>query len=215
MKFPGAPYGLKMACGENPKRVYGQQGPAPSHAHGQRRRLSRRLHRRQRVPKNRASRRRRRSAGGSGTASGQRRRAGKRDLKLDTLAGVLNGEILRAASTATAPTRWRMMLDLAKEFGFKIAAFHHGVEAYKIADLLGRRRHLRRAVGRLVGLQDGSLRRHPGEHRRWSTAPARLRDRAFRSDEGIQRLNQEAAKVLADARPRRASRSHRSARSAG
>jgi imidazolonepropionase-like amidohydrolase len=23
MKFPGAPYGLKMACGENPKRVYG------------------------------------------------------------------------------------------------------------------------------------------------------------------------------------------------
>src|SRR3546814_17314252 len=28
------------------------------------------------------------------------------------------------------------MIDLSKEFGFKIAAFHHGVEAYKIADLL-------------------------------------------------------------------------------
>ena len=28
------------------------------------------------------------------------------------------------------------MLDLAKEFGFKIAAFHHGVEAYKLADRL-------------------------------------------------------------------------------
>jgi hypothetical protein len=26
MKFPGAPWGLKMACGENPKRVYGQKG---------------------------------------------------------------------------------------------------------------------------------------------------------------------------------------------
>src|SRR5881409_859120 len=26
MKFPGAPYGLKMACGENPKRVYGSRG---------------------------------------------------------------------------------------------------------------------------------------------------------------------------------------------
>src|SRR6187549_1101015 len=26
MKFPGALYGLKMACGENPKRVYGQRG---------------------------------------------------------------------------------------------------------------------------------------------------------------------------------------------
>src|SRR5437870_11290771 len=26
MKFPGAHYGLKMACGENPKRVYGRRG---------------------------------------------------------------------------------------------------------------------------------------------------------------------------------------------
>jgi imidazolonepropionase-like amidohydrolase len=30
MKFPGAPHGLKMACGENPKRVYGGKGRAPS-----------------------------------------------------------------------------------------------------------------------------------------------------------------------------------------
>ena len=29
MKFPGAPYGLKMACGENPKRVYGTRNTAP------------------------------------------------------------------------------------------------------------------------------------------------------------------------------------------
>src|SRR5690606_29359652 len=26
MKFPGAPWGMKMACGENPKRVYGGKG---------------------------------------------------------------------------------------------------------------------------------------------------------------------------------------------
>jgi imidazolonepropionase-like amidohydrolase len=30
MKFPGAPYGFKMACGENPKRVYGAKGREPS-----------------------------------------------------------------------------------------------------------------------------------------------------------------------------------------
>ena len=30
MKFPGAVYGLKMACGENPKRVYGEKHQAPS-----------------------------------------------------------------------------------------------------------------------------------------------------------------------------------------
>src|SRR5438552_4481291 len=28
MKFPGAKYGLKMACGENPKRVYEKSGPS-------------------------------------------------------------------------------------------------------------------------------------------------------------------------------------------
>ena len=30
MKFPEAPYGLKMACGENPKRVYGSRKVLPS-----------------------------------------------------------------------------------------------------------------------------------------------------------------------------------------
>jgi imidazolonepropionase-like amidohydrolase len=30
MKFPDAPYGLKMACGENPKRVYGSKGRSPA-----------------------------------------------------------------------------------------------------------------------------------------------------------------------------------------
>ena len=28
------------------------------------------------------------------------------------------------------------MLDVAQEFGFRISAFHHGVEAYKLADRL-------------------------------------------------------------------------------
>ena len=30
MKFPDAPHSLKMACGENPKRVYGNRGQTPS-----------------------------------------------------------------------------------------------------------------------------------------------------------------------------------------
>ena len=30
MKFPNAPHSLKMACGENPKRVYGNRNQAPS-----------------------------------------------------------------------------------------------------------------------------------------------------------------------------------------
>ena len=30
MKFPGAPHSLKMACGENPKRVYGSRRQSPA-----------------------------------------------------------------------------------------------------------------------------------------------------------------------------------------
>ena len=57
----------------------------------------------------------------------------KRDLQLDTLSDVLKDEILvhihcyRAEEVA-------LMIDVAKEFNYKITAFHHGVEAYKIAD---------------------------------------------------------------------------------
>ena len=183
MKFPGAPWGLKMACGENPKRVYGQKG-GPSHAHGQRRRLPRGLHRRQRVHhQERPQEPEAEEAPLVGLANGngadsEKDTGGKRDLKLDTLAGAINGDIqvhihcYRADEMAT-------MLDLAKEFGFKVAAFHHGVEAYKIADRLAAGRRVRRAVGRLVGLQDGSLRRHPGEHRAGRPPGQRLRDRAF------------------------------------
>ena len=32
-----------------------------------------------------------------------------------------------------------MMIDVAKEFNYKITAFHHAVEAYKIADLISRK----------------------------------------------------------------------------
>ena len=58
-----------------------------------------------------------------------------RDLELETLAGVLRDEILvhnhcyRADEMAT-------MIEIAKEFNYKITAFHHAVEAYKVADLL-------------------------------------------------------------------------------
>ncbi len=72
------------------------------------------------------------------TRTRRRRTPPKRDLQLETLAGVMRGDILvhihcyRADEMAT-------MLDIADEFGFRIAAFHHGVEAYKVADRLAER----------------------------------------------------------------------------
>jgi imidazolonepropionase-like amidohydrolase len=59
----------------------------------------------------------------------------ERNLQLETLAGVLEGEILvhnhcyRGDEMAT-------MINIAREFGYKITSFHHAVEAYKVRDLL-------------------------------------------------------------------------------
>ena len=80
----------------------------------------------------------------------------ERDLAMDTLKGVLDGKIL-VHNHCYRADEMAIMIDMAKEFGYKITAFHHAVEAYKIADLLARERHLRGDVGRLVRLQDGKL----------------------------------------------------------
>ena len=129
MKFPDAPHSLKMACGENPKRVYGNRGQAPStrmgNAAGYRKSwIQAEGYLRKLVEYQEKS-----------DDAKELENAPRRDLEMETLAGVLKGEILvhnhcyRAEEMAT-------MIDIAKEFNYKITAFHHGVEAYKIADLL-------------------------------------------------------------------------------
>ncbi|MEG0184353.1 MAG: amidohydrolase, partial [Stenotrophomonas sp.] len=132
MKFPGAPWGLKMACGENPKRVYGGgKGVAPGtrmgNVAGYRAAF---IDASEYIAKNAPKKQQKKrwfSGSDKGDSAGDT--GGKRDLKLDTLAGAIQGDIrvhihcYRADEMAT-------MLDLSKEFGFKIAAFHHAVEAY-------------------------------------------------------------------------------------
>jgi imidazolonepropionase-like amidohydrolase len=58
-----------------------------------------------------------------------------RDLAMETLAEVLRGNILVHTHCYRAD-EMAQMIDIAREFGYKIRSFHHGVEAYKIADLL-------------------------------------------------------------------------------
>lgn len=127
MKFPDAPYGLKMACGENPKRVYGKKG-GPSTRMG-----------------NMAGYRAAWIAAqqyadswneyDKKAAKDSSAKPPKRDLKLETLAGVLNGEILIHNHCYRADEMANMVA-LAKEFDYQISTFHHAVEAYKIAPLL-------------------------------------------------------------------------------
>ncbi|WP_345784857.1 amidohydrolase [Roseisolibacter agri] len=125
MKFPGAKYGLKMACGENPKRVYASRGPSTRMGN---------------VAGYRAAwigaeaYRRRWDAWLAGNRSGD---APARDLGQETLAEVLRGNIL-VHNHCYRADEMQIMTDVSREFGYKIRSFHHGVEAYKIADLLAR-----------------------------------------------------------------------------
>jgi len=185
MKFPGAPYGLKMACGENPKRNYGEQHQSPATRMGslagfrqafiEAQDYGRQLDKAVKDPK-------------SGPV--------KRDLKLETLAGVLKGDIrvhvhcYRADDMAT-------MLDLADEFGFHIAAFHHGVEAYKIADQLGAKGVCAALWADWWGFK---MEAFDGIQENLAFVDhARNGCAIVHSDsaQGIQRLNQEAAKAMA------------------
>ena len=129
MKFPNAPHSLKMACGENPKRVYGNRGQMPStrmgNAAGYRKSWIKAESYLSKLDEYEAKSDEAKELSYKPT----------RDLELETLAGVLRDEILvhnhcyRADEMAT-------MIEIAKEFNYKITAFHHAVEAYKVADLL-------------------------------------------------------------------------------
>ena len=123
MKFPGAPYGLKMACGENPKRVYGSKGHMPQTRMGNialaRETWAKAVEYKRKWDDYYAH-------GG---------KIPERDLAMDTLKGVLEGKIL-VQNHCYRADEMANMIDMSKEFGYHVTAFHHAVEAYKIADLL-------------------------------------------------------------------------------
>ena len=130
MKFPGAPYGVKMACGENPKRVYGGKSRSPSTAMGN-------VAGYRKAWIDAADYARRWDDYRAKIDKGEKAEAPKRDLGLDTLAGVLRGEIL-VQNHCYRADEMAVMIDIAKEFGYKITMFHHASEAYKVGPLLAK-----------------------------------------------------------------------------
>jgi len=181
MRFPGAPRGLKIACGENPKRVYGNRNQMPQTRMGNVALM--------RSTWQRAVEYRERRARDPNTA---------RDLALDTLVEVLDGRML-VHNHCYRADEMAIMLDMAREFGFHIASFHHAVEAYKIADLL-RESGTCAAMwsdwwGFKMEAYDAINENIPLVHNAGACAIVHSDD-----PNGIQRLNQEAAKALADGR---------------
>ena len=67
--------------------------------------------------------------------AGEDAEAPKRDLRMETLVGVLEGDI-RIHNHCYRADEMAQMIDMSEEFGYEIAAFHHAVEAYKAAPLL-------------------------------------------------------------------------------
>jgi imidazolonepropionase-like amidohydrolase len=189
MKFPGAPYGLKMACGENPKRVYGEKGRAPGTRMGNVAGYRAAWIRAARYRQDWQEYQRRSGAGAADL------KAPERDLELDTLAGVLAGEILiqnhcyRADEMVT-------MIAISQEFDFRISAFHHAVEAYKIADVLAANGICADVWADWWGFK---MEAFDGIRENAALLEAAGACTVIHSDSatGIQRLNQEAAKAMA------------------
>ncbi len=181
MKFPGAPYGLKVACGENPKRVYASRGPSTrmgnmagyraafSEAEDYRRKWDKWL----------------KDQAGDPPA---------RNLELESLADVLRGNIL-VHNHCYRADEMAQMLDLSHEFGFQIRSFHHAVEAYKIAGLLARDSVASSVWADWWGFKMESFDGIPENAALLQQAGART---IIHSDDptGIQRLNQAAAQAM-------------------
>jgi imidazolonepropionase-like amidohydrolase len=185
MKFPGAKYGLKMACGENPKRVYAQRGPST--------RMGNVAGYRDQWIK--AERYRRKWDAWLADRTGE---VPERDLAMETLAEVLRGNIL-VQNHCYRADEMAQMIDIAREFGYTIRSFHHAVEAYKIADLLARE-----GIAASVWADWGGFKMEALDAVRANAALVHAAGaRAIiHSDSEIdaQRLNQEAAKALAAGR---------------
>jgi imidazolonepropionase-like amidohydrolase len=173
-----------MACGENPKRVYAGRGPATRmgnvagyraawiSAQAYRQRWDRWLDSREGDPPS-------------------------RDLGLETMAEVLRGNIL-VHNHCYRADEMAIMIDVAKEFGYAIRSFHHAVEAYKVADLLGANGISASMWSDWGGFKMEAIDSVRGNVALVHAAGARA---IVHSDDpiGAQRLNQDAAKAMAAA----------------
>lgn len=190
MKFPEAPYGIKMACGENPKRVYGSKG-------GPMTRMANVAGYRKAWIEAQAYQKKWNEYEAA-IEDGEGAQTPERNLRLETLAGVLNGEILVHMHCYRAD-EMAVMMDVMKEFNYKIGTFHHAVEAYKIADKLAENEVCSAMWADWWGFKmeayDGIRENVSMVHKANACAIVHSD-----SDLGIQRLNQEAAKAWSDGR---------------
>lgn len=244
MHVPGAPDGLKMACGENPKRVYGKERrSAPmtrmGNLAGQRAAFLRAKKLADSWARWRDEESRRIDADSKKRAAYEAKRddrAGRdafcrqngepdpceswrkawgdapleepqpsqpiptpdRDPALETLAAAIEGRVLVHVHCYRADDM-EAMLALSDEIGFRVRSFHHALEAYKIRLDLATRQV---SVSTWADWWGFKMEAYDGIPENAALVHESGGRSIIHSDssEGIQRLNQEAAKALASGR---------------
>ena len=212
--FPGAPRTLKMACGENPKRVYADKG-------GPRTRMGEYaafraafnearayLARQTTYERNRAMwlKKKARAAELDARQTNPKLKVKVEaapepppvDLRLETLAAVLHGDVLVQIHCYKASDMAEMVA-VADESGFRIRSFHHALEAYKIRDLLAAKGI---AINTWSDWWGFKLEAFDGIPENTALVTQQGGRATIHSDSavGIQRLNQDAAKAMAAGR---------------
>ena len=119
MRFEGAPRGIKMACGENPKRVYGGDVDGPSTRMG-----------------NLAAMRAAFQAALDYRAARQTwRDPPVTDPDLEVLLDVLDGDV-RVHVHCYRHDDIEGIYRVMDQYGIQVASFQHALEAYKVRDLI-------------------------------------------------------------------------------
>ncbi len=119
LTFPGAPRGIKMACGENPKRVYGGDADGPQTRMGNLASMRAAFQRAKDYRKARAT----------------WRDPPMTDDNLETLLDVMDGKI-RVHIHCYRHDDIEGIFRVMDQFGIQVASIQHALEAYKVRDIL-------------------------------------------------------------------------------
>ena len=186
--FPGAPQSIKFASGENPKRVFGGKGQLPST------RMGNFAVQRQALVDAQGYMREWDAYNDKVKKGDKDATPPKRDLKQEALAEVLRGNMLVQIHCYRADELLNEMA-MAKEFGYNLRAFHHGLEAYKVADQLAANH-----VGLATFADWWGYKYEAWDAIPWNAVMSMRKGVtvAIKSDSNdyIRRLNQEAAKTI-------------------
>ena len=188
MLFPGAPQSIKFASGENPKRVFGDRKQLPSTRMGNFEVMRDAFTQAKDYQRQWAEYDEKLKRGDKNATMP------KKDLKLEALSQVLQGKMLVQIHCYRAD-EFLTEIAIANEFGYKIRAFHHALEAYKVPEALAKNGIAIATFADWWGYKYEAWDAIPWNAVMAMRAGVRVAIKSD-SDDHMRRLNQEAAKTM-------------------